>query len=529
MPPSGSQGSRSGLVAAVVVFTILFVTATIFAIYYGVQESQTEQRLTTLNRQYQDIIGNSDWDNPNLVQVENAAKSDPALAGGDTTAVAELLRQVSEMRHVLVGANGNIPNNNATALAKNLLTAAQSAVAIANKNLVGGGQTIDDTDNLVQAISSLTSEISALTQNLSNAVTQRDAALADENTYKQSVDADSATLKATVAQLQQQVATLDNDKQQLVAKTQQQLASMQATFDDQQKSAAAQLQQAEVQRIELTTKMDTLNKLNEEMRQKLHMIRVNTDEPVVRRHEGYIAQLADAKTVYINLGRGDQIFPGMTFEVYDKGQPLPHLGDVSDQEDMPVGKGSIEVTDVMDGTSRCYIDHLEPGEHLVVGDPIFNIVYDPNTKFKFFVYGNFDFSQRVPKQTNNDMAGFTAGDQTDNTDNTDAELAFEAHRPSPAAGDLIKGLIVQFGGQVENHLGVDTDFVVIGEPPTVEIFTPDELRDPLKQQQLANEKIAEDNYDKVVNTAKDLGIPIMNQNRFLYFIGFYDLAPLAAK
>src|SRR4051812_720706 len=46
MPPiTGNQGSRTGLVTAVVIFTILFVTATIFAIYYAVQAQTAREDL----------------------------------------------------------------------------------------------------------------------------------------------------------------------------------------------------------------------------------------------------------------------------------------------------------------------------------------------------------------------------------------------------------------------------------------------------------------------------------------------------
>ena len=47
MPAVGPQGSRGGLIAATVVFTILFVTATIFAIYFGVDDSKKTELLQT--------------------------------------------------------------------------------------------------------------------------------------------------------------------------------------------------------------------------------------------------------------------------------------------------------------------------------------------------------------------------------------------------------------------------------------------------------------------------------------------------
>ena len=42
MPPINQQGSRAGLVTGLVIFTILFVTAAIFAIYFNVQLRATD-------------------------------------------------------------------------------------------------------------------------------------------------------------------------------------------------------------------------------------------------------------------------------------------------------------------------------------------------------------------------------------------------------------------------------------------------------------------------------------------------------
>src|SRR6058998_2758826 len=47
MPPVTQQGSRTGLITAVVIFVVLFVTAAIFAIYYGVDASRTHQDYET--------------------------------------------------------------------------------------------------------------------------------------------------------------------------------------------------------------------------------------------------------------------------------------------------------------------------------------------------------------------------------------------------------------------------------------------------------------------------------------------------
>src|SRR5436305_1970944 len=48
MPPVAPQSSRAGLITAVVIFVVLFVAATIFAIYYAVDANKTHDRLTTV-------------------------------------------------------------------------------------------------------------------------------------------------------------------------------------------------------------------------------------------------------------------------------------------------------------------------------------------------------------------------------------------------------------------------------------------------------------------------------------------------
>jgi NAD-dependent DNA ligase len=85
-------------------------------------------------------------------------------------------------------------------------------------------------------------------------------------------------------------------------------------------------------------------------------------------------------------------------------------------------------------------------------------------------------------------------------------------------------LITEWGGQVQNNIDVDTDFVVMGAEPKIEQFTADELNDPLNKQIQDDQKAAYDAYQDQLEKAEKLGIPIMNQNRFLYFCGYYNSA-----
>jgi hypothetical protein len=133
-----------------------------------------------------------------------------------------------------------------------------------------------------------------------------------------------------------------------------------------------------------------------------------------------------------------------------------------------------------------------PGQSLTEGDLIMNLVYDKNTKFNFVVYGEFDLDQ-------------------------------DGH---PSANDtgVVRRLITQWGGRLMNDVNADTDFVILGKEPVVPETTPEDEGDPQKIKEIAEATQARDAYLNLRDKAEKLNIPIMNQNRFLYFVGYFDRA-----
>ena len=90
--------------------------------------------------------------------------------------------------------------------------------------------------------------------------------------------------------------------------------------------------------------------------------------------------------------------------------------------------------------------------------------------------------------------------------------------------DIAKRLIEQWGGKLAADINVNTDFVVIGAEPVVPNLSKEEESDPLLVQRRTQAQADLTQYQDVINKARDLHIPILNQNRFLYFIGYYDQA-----
>jgi len=186
--------------------------------------------------------------------------------------------------------------------------------------------------------------------------------------------------------------------------------------------------------------------------------------------------------------------PGMTFEVYSRREGIPKQEDLMSAENMPIGEASIEVEQVLASVSQCRVTKMEIGQHIAEGDLIANLVYDRNTKYNLVVYGDFDLGQTGKAKKGDDQK--------------------------------IKALVTEWGGHVQKDIDVDTDFVVMGMEPKYDPsqFTPEELNDPLNRQMLQNEKADYDAYQAELEKGEKLGIPIMNQNRFLYFCGYYNSA-----
>jgi hypothetical protein len=267
---------------------------------------------------------------------------------------------------------------------------------------------------------------------------------------------------------------------------------LQAQSDQQVKDAQDAQLKLQAQIADGTRKVNDLQKQLDITRDRLQSLRVDPTKPLLAQGDGHIVRVPGGNAVFIDLGYGDHISTGLTFEVYDKISGIPPLGDPNTDDNLPVGKASIEVVHVGATSSECRITHTEPGTAISEGDLIANLVYDKNTKYKFVVFGNFDLARSGKAQ--------------------------------PQDAEVIKRLVTQWGGDVTSAINVDTDFVVLGAEPQLPDFTKDDLNDPVNKAKFDQATADAAAYDDIKEKAKDLRIPILNQNRFLYFCGYYDQA-----
>lgn len=191
------------------------------------------------------------------------------------------------------------------------------------------------------------------------------------------------------------------------------------------------------------------------------------------------------KIVHIDLGKNDHVYRGLTFSVYDKDQPIPKSGK---------GKAEIEVYNIEDGISQARIIRSDPKNPIVAGDIIANIIWSPKGVNTFAIAGDFDL-------------------------NGDGKI-------DPDAVEKLTALVEKWGGKVSDKVTVNTDFVILGTqsevPPKPTLEETSTYPNAMEKYEKAVERQAE--YRQIQSQAQSLSVPILNLERFLYFIGYKTMA-----
>lgn len=482
MPPiQQQQTSRGGLITALVITIVLFVSALVLWVMTNADLTKAQLALTAQQAKYDKVIPSSSLQD--IDNIRNQLSSDPTQARAGS-----LIDAATDQRHSLLkliygkpeGTEKDAAEDAAAAIKEIKGNAALAGVAIPEGSGLTGviralaKHATEDAD----AVAKAKADAAAAQTNLTAAIAAQQAELAKR---------DEAVKAAQAAQ-----AKSEADATAAIAEKDKQVADSAKKADDAVKAqgdAAAQ-QTVEVQTLnrkiaELTSKLEASNN-------KLAQFRPNVKDSMIRNVDAVITQVSPDSIAYINLGFGDHVTPGLTFEVYDQHDGVPKLGDGTDPQNMPKGKASIEIISVGQNSSQVRILNASPGVTVSQGDLCVNIVYDRNIKPAFFVYGKFDMDQ-------NGVA-------------TEAE------------GETIKNLVTRWGGKVADKINIECDFVVLGKEPTIPLFTPEELTQPIPKAKSDEAKAALEAYNKVRDEAVALHIPVMNQNRFLYYTGYFDAA-----
>lgn len=476
MPPS-NQGSRAALITWTVITSILFVTATILAIIFYSNRNQAEVALDNLTRKYNDVVRETSLTGPDVGALKEVRTSDRARFNDRTTLLDVALAQRNALAARITGSE-----------------AATEADAIARTDEALASVAVNG-----QPAGSLLAAVDALRQQLAEATRKAEAADTRNKELDAAAQAAAQQHQAQVAQLQQAVQAADARAAQaegalasVTTTKEEAFTNLSGQMTEQARLAQDAQAQAAGQTTELQARISQLQKEITAYQQRLSDLRVPTQQ-VIQQADGRIVRSPGEGIVFIDLGAGDQISPGMTFEVFDRLEGIPQPGSDANQDPMPKGKASIEVIRVQPGSAEARVIRVTPGQTITEGDLLVNLVYDKNTRYNFVVHGRFDLDRN--------------GTATPN----DAEV--------------IRRLVTQWGGRVQPELNVNADFLVLGVEPELPDYSQDELNsDPILRARYDQALAELDSYERFRNRAIELNVPILNQNRFLYFVGYFEQA-----
>jgi predicted nucleic acid-binding Zn-ribbon protein len=484
MPPAASpvQGSRAGLITALVISVIVAVTMIVVAIHTGQMLTASERDIKDLRDKDKPIYIEQDVTDPR-VQALNALKDQPGFTG----LPSDLQVAMAESEQIAKVVGGNTTPDKTPDFARTVLKDAEKKINDLNaKKLISFTLPADTLTSAIPALTDQVAQLASANLDKQNSLTAAQQKL-DETikAQKAQLDAKDKLIQDANAKAESAMADAKKYQDEATAAT----AALTASTAEGQKALQAtnaglttQVQAKEKQNVTLAKQVKALIT-------KLRSARVSAQEPIIQHADGIIIRIT-GNTCFINLGEREHVTKGLTFEVYDKYKGVPSLGDGLSDAGLPVGKASIEVFNIGPDSSECRIVKTQPGMQIVVGDMIANLIYDPSIQYNFVVYGNFDL--------------------------TGSGVA------STADADVIRRLITQWGGKVQDHIDVQTDFVIMGAEPVVSNVT--DPNDPASVAHSDEQKKKHQAWVDVAAKAAELSVPIMNQNRFLYFIGYYDQA-----
>jgi hypothetical protein len=476
------QGSRAGLITAVVVLSILFVTSAIFAFYFSAENNKKEQSLKTTNDKLNQYASGEAQGDP-AVSALVEAKNDPQYQGMSAIQVA--VKRIGNLSKAIAGSENPNPVAEQQAAAVVTQAADKDMQAAGVKAVTANSSLADVARQLMTRLKELDAESQQKTAALDAAATKEK----EESERRKQVEAEWNTkYEQQGKELADAIAALAQKRDE----SEKAVVSIQGGVD-----AAVKRMQAELSKTQ--KQLTDANAEKEKLKADIEVYKAKVQRPgdtanaVIRQADGRIVRVPGNDNVFIDLGEGDGIAPGLTFEVYDRFGGVPGITasdeiNPTDEESLPKGKAAIEVVRPGPRQSECRIIRQSLAQPIVEGDVIANLVFDKNTKYNFVVFGDFDLDQ----------------DKT----------------PTPGDAEVIKERVVKWGGRLQNDVNVNTDFIVLGAEPEVPLA--DENPTPTDLERIRKATEALDAYNDVVSKAKGLNIPILNQNRFLYYTGYFE-------
>jgi hypothetical protein len=468
-------GKRSGsdsTLYALIVFVILFVVSITVAIFFYLKFEEQRGLADTAQKRLNEVVNPSEY------------QKIGALIGAEQSGKSWLKTALDDLDEAIMLIVPGIPSDtSAEVKVQEATTKVRDAVvALAKQNPELA--TMDPNDALLQ----VTEKLGAALKNTRDEGTATREQLAIlqgrfDDAMKAGNEKESILL-AEKDKFQQQLEKVSGDYNELKGllekKADEQVKDLYSRLDREKAGREETNKQLLKTQAELRMAQERIQRI---LKEDVWPVRPPPDAQVASfEPDGKVILVDDqAQIVHINLGSDDRVYRGLTFSIYDKGQPIPRDGK---------GKAEIEVYNVEKNISAARILKSELKNPIVVDDIAANLIWDRVKTNTFVIAGDFDLN----------------GDTKIDAD----------------AVDKIKGLVEKWGGKVADTVTVNTDFVILGTPPEVgkkptfeeSAAAPGAMEKYEKQV----ERLAK--YKDIQSQAQMLSIPVLNADRFLYFIGY---------
>ncbi len=372
--------------------------------------------------------------------------------------------------------------------------AQESSSALAEVRNMEGGDTV--VGKFIQQADTLRAQVSTLTEQSRNL----QASVDQEQSRRTAVEGELKSAQDRVAAAQAEVEKARKAFQDQVASLQSQVGQADTAFtgvSGRIESETARLQgELTKARDEFQTKLNSLEgELTTARRNVTDLSRqvseLNTERSraltsIAQPDARIVSVLDNGKKVTLDIGRNQRVPLGMTFEVY-----TPDTLIKLEEDAAAPGKATIEVYELFDNSATARVVRSDRGGRLSPNDAAINLVFDQNRTFQFVVFGDFDLTGQ--------------GD------------------PTPADRDRVVSLVQQWGGKVADAVNYGVDYVVLGiEPEAPEQLSAADSANPVRIKEFNEQQERFNAYQALVNQAQQLSVPVLNQNRFLDLIGYYE-------
>lgn len=468
-----SQGNA--VMYTMITFVALFIIAAVFAVVYYVKSEEFRTQAELAKEDLQSIASPSE--KGSLARIVGKPTQGKSYLG-------TMQQVVNDLYSFILGQQ---PADNSPATVK--FNEISMKIAALNENVLGedvnpaigpnGVALLKTIEELKLKLDNARAEISDLDESNEDLQIDLDDATARDEQNSQNFVTELNQFQSKFDQMQE---SFDELKTAMDNATAEQVETFQEKLDTEQ----TKLRQKQLDLQITEKKLNDSEKERQDALAKLDSLKPDPDKEVQAHQPDAQIVRIDSRNgiVYLDAGVKDHVYRGLTFAIYDRNKPIPEDGE---------GKAEIEVFQVAEQVSAARIVKSDTKNPVVKDDVVANLIWDRNMPNRFVVAGDFDYN---------------------NDGRIDADGA-----------QRIIELIERWGGTVADTITVDTDFLIVGvEPVLLRRPTQRELDiDPMAQQrhEMSAKKI--DAYNQLLDKAASLGIPVFNQKRFLFLIGYDTL------